>query len=489
MALALGCIIGFGCFVLPGDFLEMAGPMGAVLGVSIGGIAMLVIAANYGRMIAEIPVAGGAFAYAYHTAGRYHAYICGWMLTLGYLSIVPLNAMALAVLARFIAPDVFARGYLYSIAGFEVFAGEIALATAAIVVVGLFQLRGVREVGGVQLATTLLLVGAVLVIALGAVTYDGWTVSNLIPAYAPERSAAGSVLAILALSPWLYVGFDTLPQSAEEFAFTPSCGRRLMAVAILAGAAMYATVILATAAVIPWRELLATETVWATGHAVTSSLGDAGLTILIVAVCMAILTGINGFYLAGSRLLFSMGRAGMLPSWFAAVHPERRVPYNAILFVGGSSLIAPWIGRQVILWIVDVSALGTAVAYMYTCVAAYGLARVERRPWTVFRHRILPGLGVALSAGFVLLLTVPGMPAFMDSPSWIALAVWLLLGAWLFRNAPTRVGAVSGEVLDALILGQGGRGRLPVTPTERDLGMGIAEPAATATGASERGSR
>ena len=83
---------------------------------------------------------------------------------------------------------------------------------------------------------------------------------------------------------------------------------------------------------------------------------------------------------------------------------------------------------------------------------------------------------MALSAGFVLLLTVPGMPAFMDSPSWIALAVWLLLGAWLFRNAPTRVGAVSGEVLDALILGQGGRGRLPVTPTERDLGMGIAEP-------------
>ena len=62
------------------------------------------------------------------------------------------------------------------------------------------------------------------------------------------------------------------------------------------------------------------------------------------------------------------------------------MPYNAILFVGGSSLIAPWIGRQVILWIVDVSALGTAVAYMYTCVAAYGLARVERRPWTVFRH-------------------------------------------------------------------------------------------------------
>ena len=123
-ALSLGCIIGFGCFVLPGDFLATAGPLGAVLGVLLGGAAMLIIARSYGVMVRAFPVAGAEFAYAYHACGRYHAYVCGWFLALGYLSIVPLNATALAVLGKFIAPQVFARGYLYTVAGFEVFAGD-----------------------------------------------------------------------------------------------------------------------------------------------------------------------------------------------------------------------------------------------------------------------------------------------------------------------------------------------------------------------------
>ena len=94
-ALALGCIVGFGCFVLPGDFLATAGPIGATVGVLLGGLAMLVIARSYGLMVRVLPVAGAEFAYAYHACGRYHAYVCGWFLTLGYLSIVPLNATAL----------------------------------------------------------------------------------------------------------------------------------------------------------------------------------------------------------------------------------------------------------------------------------------------------------------------------------------------------------------------------------------------------------
>ena len=157
-ALALGCIIGFGCFVLPGDFLITAGPLGATLGVLLGGAAMLIIARSYGVMVRAFPVAGAEFAYAYHACGRYHAYVCGWFLALGYLSIVPLKATALAVLGKFVAPQLFARGYLYTVAGFEVFAGEVLLGSAAIVGIGLFQIRGVRSVGHLQVGMTALLV-------------------------------------------------------------------------------------------------------------------------------------------------------------------------------------------------------------------------------------------------------------------------------------------------------------------------------------------
>ena len=449
-ALALGCIIGFGCFVLPGDFLVTAGPLGATLGVLLGGAAMLVIARSYGVMVRAFPVAGAEFAYAYHACGRYHAYVCGWFLALGYLSIVPLNATALAVLGKFVAPQLFARGYLYTVAGFEVFAGEILLASAAIVGIGLFQIRGVRSVGHLQVGMTALLVGGVLVVGLGTPVSGAAAAVNLQPYFAPDRSPVAGVLAMLAIAPWLYVGFDTLPQAAEEFDFPPRQGLRLMMLSIGAGAVMYAVVILATASVMPWRDLVAGEPLWATGTTVRESLGVVGLTCLALAVTMAVFTGINGFFMASSRLLFGMGRAKLLPAWFAEIHPTHHTPANAILFVGVVSLAAPWFGREVIVWVVDMAALGTAFGYFYTCLAAAQVAlpgRVDTGPG----GRRYALIGAALSVGFIVLLTAPGMPGFMAVPSWIALAAWVGLGLAFFASAREYRSLPAGE-LDHLIL-------------------------------------
>ncbi len=82
-SLALGCIIGFGCFVLAGDFLERSGPLGATIGLVIGALFMLLIAESYAPLMERFPVAGAEFAHAYYAAGRYHGYVCGWFLTLG----------------------------------------------------------------------------------------------------------------------------------------------------------------------------------------------------------------------------------------------------------------------------------------------------------------------------------------------------------------------------------------------------------------------
>ena len=99
---------------------------------------------------------------------------------------------------------------------------------------------------------------------------------------------------------------------------SPRQGLRLMVVSIGAGALIYTVVILATASVMPWRQLIEGEPLWATGPTVRESLGDAGLAVLSVAVMMALFTGINGFFMASSRLLFGMGRAKLLPHSFAA---------------------------------------------------------------------------------------------------------------------------------------------------------------------------
>ncbi len=113
-ALALGSIIGFGCFVLPGDWMTMAGPLGAAIGLALGGLLMMVIGNSYGFMVKTIPVAGGEFAYSYSTFGSISCLFLRLATGLRYFSIVPLNATAIPILGQFVLPEIFSQYYLYS---------------------------------------------------------------------------------------------------------------------------------------------------------------------------------------------------------------------------------------------------------------------------------------------------------------------------------------------------------------------------------------
>jgi len=97
-SLALGSIIGWRAFVMPGNlFLKTAGPLGTAIGMMIGAFIMIIIALSYGYLVQKFPVAGGEFVFAFKGFGRTHAFICAWFLGLSYLSIVPLNATVLGL--------------------------------------------------------------------------------------------------------------------------------------------------------------------------------------------------------------------------------------------------------------------------------------------------------------------------------------------------------------------------------------------------------
>ena len=110
-SLALGCIIGWGAFVMPGNtFLGKAGPLGTAIAMAIAAVIMCIIANNYHFMINKYPVAGGEFTYTNMAFGERHAFICSWFLGLSYLAIVPLNATALALIGRNLMKNVFSGG-------------------------------------------------------------------------------------------------------------------------------------------------------------------------------------------------------------------------------------------------------------------------------------------------------------------------------------------------------------------------------------------
>ena len=202
---------------------------------------------------------------------------------------------------------------MYTIAGWDVYAGELMLLSGAVLLFGFINYRGVSFAGGTQAILALILVTGVVVFCCGSFFAPTAHLDNLRPFFAQDVSPLGAVASIVAIAPWLYVGFDTIPQAAEEFDFPPNKSTFLMVAAILLGGGIYALVTLGVGVVLPYPELLAANHVWTTGYVARFTLGSVGSIILALTVLAAILTGINGFYIATSRLLFGMARAKFLP--------------------------------------------------------------------------------------------------------------------------------------------------------------------------------
>ena len=453
-ALALGAILGWGAFVLPAlRFLPSAGPLAACIGFVLGGGMLFFVAISYGNMVSKYPVAGGAFTFAYIGFGPTAAFICGWALVLGYICIIALNATALALLSRFLLPGVFEVGYLYTIVGWKVYAGELAMLIAILAGCGFLNCCGADIVGKIQVFLAFALCSGVFALFTGSCLTEGASVSNLFPLYAENKGLVASVMAITAIAPWLYVGFDTIPQAAEEFDFPHKDAQRLMLSAISWGVLLYALVTIAVAVVMPYQELLQMDVPWATGTVAKMSLGNVGSVILATAVSAAIFTGINGFFIASSRLLFSMGRAKILPAWFCKVHPKYQTPHNAIIFVLMICITAPFFGREVLNWVVDMSAIGTVIAYLYSCLSAYKYMVAHQHEEGAKRGRIYAALGVLSSVICLGLLTVPGSPGAIGHESWMALFVWCALGAVFYKTQIGEFMSMSRAEQTNLILG------------------------------------
>ena len=422
--LALGAIIGWGCFVLPGSaFLPKAGPLGTALGMLIGALLIIVIALSYGYLIRTFPVSGGSFVYAKEAIGKRNAFVCGWGMILAYWSLIPLNATALALISRFLFPGIVQQGHLYQIAGWDVYAGEVILASFFIVMMALLNIKGIKQAAWTQTAISLTLVGCICLVSFLILGGSDW--SNFAPGLPEGKNIWKAVFSIVAMAPWAFIGFDCIPQTAEEYNFSHKKSTGIMISAILFAALLYVSICTVTAVGIkPWQELLADQHNWPTGHVVRNCLGIAGLTVMGIAMFCAVVSGMNAFYISTSRLMYALAKEGSLPQWFGKLSPKHGTPRNAILFTMAASLFAPWFGREILLWIVDMTSVGAAIVFAYTTASAAIIAK-RKGDWL----QMVTGIaGCIFSLFFLALLIIPGMPGYLTFQSRMVLLVWIAVG-------------------------------------------------------------
>lgn len=442
LALGFGAMIGFSWVVLTGDWIASAGTVGAVLAMITGGVIMGVVGLTYAELTAAMPKAGGEHNFLLRGMGPRWSFVGSWAITGGYIAVVAFEAVALPRTAQYLFPDL-SQVPLWEIAGYQVhLTWALVGAVAAVVITGI-NIFGVKLAGAAQtfVVAFLLIIGLMLVLG----SFTGGSATNMQPFF---TGGMNGFFAVLVVVPFLFVGFDVIPQSAEEVKVPARQIGKLVVVAVLLATVWYVMTVLTTSSAMPAGEIAQADI--ATADAMGALFGtDIMAKILIAGGIAGILTSWNSLLLGASRLVYSMARSGMLPAWFSKLHPKYRTPVNALLFIGALSFLAPFFGVSMLGWLVDSGAPSIVIAYILVAFVFVILRRREpdmERPLRIGgkgKGGIFIGiLAVILCIG-LLSLYLPGMPAALAPPPWILFGLWWLLGLVLFFRIPA--GIAPGE--------------------------------------------
>lgn len=419
ISIAIGSIIGTGAFLLPGDlFLSKIGFLNTVIGIALGAVLVFVIEKNYSFLIKRFPKAGGEYIFVKNVIGKKNAFICGWLLVLSYFTIIPLNATAVPVVIDTIFPGILKFGYLYTLKG-DIFFGELAAGIISLLIFLYFNIRGIKFASMVQNIMVFFLVGIVLTTA-GLLMYLNGLDHSVFIGHIKEPLNFSNILKILSVAPFLFIGFDCIPQITEELNFDTKKLSMLAGLSIFLGGFLYICLTFIASYGLTKEQLLMTDVNWAAGYAVELFFHRIGVLFLGLAFFTAIVAGINGFYMSSSRLMSAMAEEGDLPKCFA--EQKNGNPMNALILLCILSCITVFSGRHTVLWALDVSSVGAAFGYLYTSYAAYKLYKSEK----VFS--ICGILGIITGGVFVILLLVPVFSTSLNTASYMTLFVWCIMG-------------------------------------------------------------
>ena len=263
-AIAFGCVIGWGSFINPGKkFLANSGVAGTAIAMILGAVVMIIIAFSYAYMVPKYPKAGGEFTFTKNCFGKRMAFLCGWFLVAAYLTNVPMNSTAIALIIDGLTghKGILNFGFHYTLAGTDIYLGQMLPAMAILILFGWLNIIGVKKAGFVQTILASLLVLCVFTLFIAALVSAKAKGVNMAPVWGFDKQAAmaanattseigqfshkgtsgilSAILATFAIAPWAYVGFDAIPQAAEEFNFSFKKVSFIMMIAIVFGCFVY----------------------------------------------------------------------------------------------------------------------------------------------------------------------------------------------------------------------------------------------------------
>lgn len=441
LALAFGAMIGWGWVVTGGLWITEAGSLGAIIAFLIGGAMVTVVGLTYAELASSIPLAGGEMFYAFKAMGRLPSFITTWAIVLGYVSVVAFEAVALPTVFEYIVPS-YSTGYMYTIAGWDVNFTWVAVGMIGSIFIAAVNYRGIK------LASFLTFVLTALIIIAGVLLITGSSIAGNVENMQPfiENGSTG-ILIVLLMTPFMFVGFDVIPQAAEEINLPRKRIGQLLVFSVIMAVVWYIAIIFGVSRILTPSEINSSTLV--TADAMAKAFGGSKMmgNILVLGGVGGILTSWIGFYVGGSRAIYAMAKAGMLPKVLGDLHPKYNTPHKAILLIAGLTTLAPLFGRPALVWLVDAGGLALVVAWLMVAMSFLILRKTDpdmERPFHLKGGSTIGIVALIMSIG-VMVLYMPGMPSALHAPEWTIIVVWAILGFILYNISMKKFGTKKSD--------------------------------------------
>lgn len=442
IALAFGAMIGWGWVVTAGLWITEAGSLGAILAFLVGGLLVVMIGLTYAELTSALPLAGGELVFSFKAMGRTASFITTWAVILGYVSVIAFEAVALPTVFEYLIPN-YSQGHLYTIASWDVTITWAGIGIIGSIIVAWVNYRGVKLTSSI----TVILTG--LILAAGVLLITGGIASGDVETMKPLFSAGSSgILTVIIMTPFMFVGFDVIPQAAEEINVPPRRIGQLVIVSVVLAVLWYIAVIFGVSRMLTPTEL--NESNLVTADAMAKAFGDSQLmgNFLVLGGIGGILTSWLGFYVGGSRAIYALARGGMLPKALGELHPKYNTPHKAILLIAVLSTASPLLGRPALEWFVNAGGFGLVVAWMMVAISFIVLRKKHpemERPFKLSGGTTFGWIAVIMSIG-VGALYMPGMPSALAWPyEWLIIGVWSILGFVLYKYSMAKYGTKQSD--------------------------------------------
>jgi APA family basic amino acid/polyamine antiporter len=433
-AIGVGGIIGAGIFALAGAVAnETAGPA-VLISFLVAGVASAAAALSYAEFAGMIPKAGSAYTYGYVVLGEIVGWFIGWDLLLEYTAIVSVVAIGISGYFSFLTAELGVDLPAWMLGAPGTGDGHVVdlFAMLLCLLIAFLLNLGIRTAARFETVVVAIKVAVVLLVVVVGFFYV--KSANYQPFF---PFGVGGAITGAATVFFAVFGYDAMSTAAEESRDAKRHLPRAIIYSLAISMVLYVLATLVLTGMQNYRDINPTSGF----SSAFAAVGLSGLAdVIAVGAIVGILTVMFTFMLGVTRVWYAMSRDGLLPAWFARLHPVRRVPTRVTWIVGAASAVIA--GFLPIREAAELTNIGILLAFVVVCIAIIVLR--YRRPDLPRTFR-LPGMPVIPALGVIFSIW---LITFLEPVTWLRFAAWFLLGLLVYMFYSRRHSALNNAPSD-----------------------------------------